>query len=150
MTTLMEPVAPWLRDLNRLFTSEGNQFLPPADVLVTDDGVSVYMDVPGLKAEHLDVELENEVLTVRGERPNPYGDGDGNGGRGMWRRIERGFGRFERSLRVPRGLDPEAIDASLHDGVLSLRIPKPEALKPRRIQVKEEAGEPRQIEGASA
>ena len=47
MTTLMEPVAPWLRDLNRLFTSEGNQFLPPADVLVTDDGVTVYMDVPG-------------------------------------------------------------------------------------------------------
>ncbi len=150
MTTLMEPVAPWLRDLNRLFTSEGNQFLPPADVLVTDDGVSVYMDVPGLKAEDLDIELENEVLTVRGERPNPYGDGDGDGGRGTWRRIERGFGRFERSLRVPRGLDPDAIDASLHDGVLNLRIPKPEALKPRRIQVKEEAGDAQQIEGATA
>jgi HSP20 family protein len=117
-------------------------------VLVTDDGVSVYMDVPGLKAEDLDIELENEVLSVRGERPNPYGDGDG--GRGTWRRIERGFGRFERSLRVPRGLDPEAIDASLHDGVLNLRIPKPDALKPHRIEVKEEAGDARQIEGASA
>ena len=114
MTTLMEPVAPWLRDLNRLFTSDGNQFLPPADVLVTDDGVSVYMDVPGLKAEDLDIELENVAL------------------------------------RVPRGLDPEAIDASLHDGVLNLRIPKPEALKPHRIQVKEESGDARQIEGASA
>ncbi len=148
MTTLMEPVAPWLRDLNRLFTSEGNQFLPPADVLVSDDGVSVYMDVPGLTAEDLDIELENDVLSVRGERPNPYGDGDG--ARGTWRRIERGFGRFERSLRVPRGLDPEAIDASLHDGVLNLRIPKPEALKPHRIQVKEESGDARQIEGATA
>ncbi len=51
---------------------------------------------------------------------------------------------------MPRGLDPEAIDASLHEGVLSLRVPKPEALKPRRIQVKEEAGDAQQIEGATA
>ena len=41
----MEPVAPWVRDLNRLFTSEGNAFVPPADVMVTDDGVTVYMDL---------------------------------------------------------------------------------------------------------
>jgi HSP20 family protein len=150
MTTLMEPVAPWLRDLNRLFTSDGNTFLPPADVLVTDDGVTVYMDVPGLRSEDLEIELENEVLTVRGERRNPYGGEEGNGAR-TWRRIERGFGRFERSIRVPRGLNPDAIQASLHDGVLELRIPKPEELKPRRIQVSEQpAGEPQQIEGAAA
>ena len=155
MTTLMEPVAPWLRDLNRLFTSDGNQFLPPADVIVTDEGVTVYLDVPGLRSEDLQIELENEVLTVRGERPNPYGgDGDGVGDsqRGTWRRIERGFGRFERSLRVPRGLQPEAIEAKLHDGVLELHIPKPEELKPRKIEVREESGgESRpQIEGATA
>jgi HSP20 family molecular chaperone IbpA len=66
MTTLMEPVAPWLRDLNRLFTSEGNQFLPPADVLVTDDGVSVYMDVPGLKAEDLHrIQVKEEAGDAR-------------------------------------------------------------------------------------
>jgi HSP20 family protein len=155
MTTLMEPVAPWLRDLNRLFTSEGNAFVPAADVLVTDDGVTVYMDVPGLSTEDLEIELENEVLTVRGERRPPFStEGDGNGDRNVWRRIERGFGRFERSLRVPRGLNPDAIEASLHDGVLTLRIPKPDELKPRRIQVREDAGEsqrqPQQIEGASA
>jgi HSP20 family protein len=150
MTTLMEPVAPWLRDLNRLFTSEGNAFLPPADVIVTDDGVTVYMDVPGLRSEDLEIELENDVLTVRGERANPYaGNGNGDRERGTWRRIERGFGRFERSLRVPRGLDPGAIEASLHDGVLTLRIPKPEELKPRRIQVREETGDDRQIESAT-
>jgi len=155
MTTLMEPVAPWLRDLNRLFTSEGNAFVPPADVLVTDDGVTVYMDVPGLSADDLEIELENDVLTVRGARRPPFStERDGNGDGNVRRRIERGFGRFERSLRVPRGLDPEAIEASLHDGVLTLRIPKPEELKPRRIQVHEDAGEsraqPQQIEGASA
>jgi HSP20 family protein len=151
MTTLMEPLAPWLRDLNRLFTSEGNTFLPPADVLVTDDGVTVYMDVPGLRSDDIDIELENDVLTVRGERPNPYRGDDGDGDRGISRRIERGFGRFERSLRVPRGLNPDAIEASLHDGVLTLRIPKPEELKPRRIEVREDVeSQPQQIEGATA
>jgi HSP20 family protein len=148
MTTLMEPIAPWLRDLNRLFTSEGNAFVPPADVIVTDDGVTVYMDVPGLKSENLEIELENEVLTVRGERPDPH---RGEEGDRTWRRIERGFGRFERSLRVPRGLDPEAIEAALSDGVLVLRIPKPEQLKPRRIEVREQAtnGQP-EIHGATS
>ena len=94
MTMLTEPHAPWLRDLNRLFTGEGavTSFIPPADVLVGADGVTVYMD-----------------------------------GR---------FGRFERSLRVPRGLDPGSVEAKLADGVLTLQIPKPEELKPRRVEIK--------------
>ena len=54
----------------------------------------------------------------------------------MIRRIERGFGRFERSLRVPAGLDPDAVQASLSDGVLELRIPKPASLKPHRIPIR--------------
>jgi HSP20 family protein len=146
VTALTEPFPPWLRDLNRFFNSEGtvSAFVPPADVLVDDDGVTVYMDVPGVGSDHLDVELENDMLTVRGERPHPYGeDGDQ-----AVRRIERGFGRFERSLRVPRGLDPDAIEASLTDGVLHLRIPKPESLKPRKIEIKG-GSETRQLESTS-
>jgi HSP20 family protein len=135
MTTMVEPFAPWMRDLNRIFTTENrvSSFLPPADVIVSDEGVAVYMDVPGVRAEQLDVELENDVLTVRGERPFPYAGQEGDG---VVRRIERGFGRFERSLRVPRGLDPGAIEASLTNGVLELRLPKPEVLKPQRIEIR--------------
>jgi HSP20 family protein len=148
VTAITEPFPPWLRDLNRFFNSEGatSSFVPPADVLVDDDGVTVYMDVPGVGAEQLDVELENDLLTVRGERPYPYG-GD-NGGSGA-RRIERAFGAFERTLRVPRGLDPNAIAASLTDGVLSLRIPKPESMKPHRIPIKG-ATETRQIDAGQS
>jgi HSP20 family protein len=137
MTTIVEPFAPWLRDLNRLFTTENQvaSFVPPADVIVDDEAVTVFMDVPGISGEQLDVELENDVLTVRGERPYPYGS-DGNGGsQAVVRRVERGFGRFERSLRVLRGLDPNSIEASLAMGVLTLRLPKPESLKPHRIQI---------------
>ena len=108
-------------------------FLPPADVTVTEDQVTVVMDVPGLKASELDVELLGDRLTVRGERPFPH-DGDGDD-RPSWRRFERGFGRFERILQVPDGLNPEAIVASLNDGVLTLVIPMPEARKPHRIAI---------------
>jgi HSP20 family protein len=107
--------------------------VPPADVIVRDDGVTVHMDVPGLNPDSLEIEIENDVLTVRGERRPPAEIEDGDR---TVRRIERRFGKFERSLRVPRGLDPNAIDASISDGVLTLRIPKPETAKPHRVQIK--------------
>jgi HSP20 family protein len=134
MAILMEPIAPWLRDLNRFLAQEGgmNSYVPAADVLVDDDGVTIYMDVPGVSRENLEIDLDNDVLTVRGERPVPYRDEDGAGPR----RVERTFGRFERSIRVPRGLDPESIEAALSNGVLRLRIPKPETMKPRKIEIK--------------
>lgn len=152
MTTLTEPIASALiRDMTRYFAgaTPAGGFFPPADVLVTDEDVTVHMDVPGVPRDNLEIELEDDVLTIRGERPNPYETQDG--GR-TWRRIERGFGRFERDIRVPKGLEPDSIDASLADGVLTLRIRKPEPLKPRRIEIgtgRSDEGQP-QLEGASA
>jgi HSP20 family protein len=108
--------------------------VPPADVLVTDSEVTVVMDMPGLRPENVEIELENDTLTVSGERPNPYGD-DGEGERRVWRRIERAFGRFERGLRVPAGCNPDTVQASLTDGVLTLNIPRPQRPQPRRIQI---------------
>jgi HSP20 family protein len=138
MSTSPQALAPLALELHRLLQTDGNAFSPPADVLVDDEGVTVHMDVPGLHADNLEVELERDVLTVRGARPFPYGPD--NGDKTGWRRIERPFGRFERSLRVPPGLDPDAIAATLSDGVLTLRIPKPEELKPRRIEIAEATG----------
>jgi HSP20 family protein len=139
MSALMEQQQDFLRDLSDLIGGRRvPQFVPPADVLVDDEGVTVYMDVPGLAAGAVDIELENDILTIRGERPFPYEQH----GDAAIRRIERGFGRFERSLRVPAGLDPDTVQAALTDGVLELRIPKPESLKPHRIPIR--AGEDRQ------
>ncbi|MEA2407527.1 MAG: hypothetical protein QOE69_1646 [Thermoleophilaceae bacterium] len=133
MSMLTEPTTPWLREVNRLFTPAHAvaSFLPPADVVVREDAVDVYMDVPGLNADSLDVELESDTLTVRGERRWPYGSQDG-----AVRRVERRFGRFERSLRVPSGLDHDAVEASLNDGVLTLHIPMPRTAKARRVEIK--------------
>jgi HSP20 family protein len=150
MTMVMEPLAPWLRDFNRLFSSGGSTggFFPLADVIVSEEDVQVYMDMPGVSSDDLQLELENDVLTVRGERPFPYSREDGER---ISQRIERGFGRFERVLRMPRGLDPNTVEASLADGVLTLRIPKPEPLKPHRIEVAAGGHNgPRTIEGSSS
>ncbi|HWE10943.1 MAG TPA: Hsp20/alpha crystallin family protein [Solirubrobacteraceae bacterium] len=138
-TTMVEPITPWLRELGQVLHDRGTvgAFMPPADLLIDDDGVTVYMDVPGLHPDNLQIELENDVLTVSGERPFPYAREDG--AVGQVQRIERGFGRFQRSIRVPSGLNPEAIEASLHDGVLTLRIPKPETMRPRRIEIRGDA-----------
>jgi HSP20 family protein len=148
-TTLVEPVTPWLRELGQVLHNQGTvgAFVPPADLLIDDDGVTVYMDVPGLRAENIQIELENDVLTVSGERPFPYAREDGTG---PARRVERGFGRFQRSLRVPPGLNPDAIEASVSDGVLKLRVPKPESLRPRRIEIRADADRAGQEAGTTA
>lgn len=137
--TLFEPVAP-LSELTRAVDrGPGNgrvvpSFLPAADVVVTDADVTVHMDVPGLKADDLEIELVDDVLTVRGERSMPATFTDEHK-QGAWQRIERGFGKFERVLRVPQGLDAEQVSADMADGVLTLHIAKPEARKPHRIQI---------------
>ena len=139
----MEQQQDFLRDLSQLMGGRRvAQFNPPADVLVDQEGVTVYMDVPGLSPDTLEIELENDVLSIRGERPFPYEDR----GDAVIRRIERGFGRFERVLRVPPGLEPDAIQAKLSDGVLELRVPRPESLKPHRIPIQAGTGGDRSLE----
>ena len=140
------PLFEMQRTLDRLTTGTGGPatFLPPADIAVTDDAVTVVLDVPGVKSDDLDIQLQGEVLTIRGERRWPYQSVDGG-----VRRVERGFGTFERTLRVPAGLDAGAISAALEDGVLRLTLPKPEQHRPQRIAV-EVRGEAKQLESSNA
>lgn len=133
-----------LFDLGRDRALAGNGavpgFVPAADLVVTDDEVTVFMDVPGLKPEHLEIELTGDVLTVRGERAYPYSTDHQESGR--WYRLERGYGKFQRILQVPKGLDPDSITAEMVDGVLTLHIPRPEVRKPRRIQITKGSEQP--------
>jgi HSP20 family protein len=137
MTTLLEPFSPlfeFSREFDRMFSrGELRSYVPAADLLVTDDDVKVFMDVPGLSVDDLEIELVDDALTIRGERAFPYATGEN--GQHVWRRLERGFGKFERTVRLPKGLDADKIDASMDKGVLTLSLPKPEAHKPRRIQI---------------
>jgi len=145
MTMLFEPFAPLFgvsREADRHVAPSGTalrSFVPAADVVATEDDTTVVMDLPGLTAEDLEIELVDDVLTVRGERVLPYAaDEQGR----AWQRLERGFGTFERVLRVPKGLEEDSIQASMADGVLTLHIAKPEARKPRRIAINAGAEQP--------
>ena len=166
MTLFFEPFAPLLgvsrEGDHRLAPGQAalRSFSPAADVVATEDVVTVTMDMPGLRAEDLEIELADDVLTVRGERSFSYATDQAQAG--VWQRLERGYGKFERVLRVPKGLDGDAIQASMADGVLTLHIPMPEARKPRRIAINTggeqpviehddaAAGEERELAGATA
>jgi HSP20 family protein len=105
-------------------------FVPAADVTVSDGDMVLTMDVPGLTVEDLSIELLDGYLFVRGERKPPeLAEGT------EWQHTERPFGRFERRVKVPEGVDADGITATMDNGVLSLIVPKPERLKPRSIVI---------------
>jgi HSP20 family protein len=142
MTLLEQPGALFDLARDRLLAGNGlgRMFVPATDLVVGEDEVTVHMDVPGLRPENLDIELTGEVLVVRGERTRPQ-FAEGRGAR-TWYRFERGFGRFQRILQVPKGLDPDSITAEIADGVLTLHIPQPEARRPRKIEISTPTAQP--------
>jgi HSP20 family protein len=121
------------RDPFALMTSQLNRpsvLMPALDVAVSEDDVVITMDVPGFRSDELSIEVEDRFLTVRGERKRPQA-AEGT----SYVHVERPFGSFERRITIPGGADPDRITASLHDGVLSLIVPKPERLKPKAIAI---------------
>ena len=102
----------------------------PVDVHVDSDEFVITAMVPGLTADDLEVEILDDVVSLRAEiYPDENGDGE-------YLMRERAYGRFARSLRLPDAVDASQADASVVNGVLKLRIPKAEEAKPRKISVK--------------
>ena len=106
------------------------RWLPAMDLVETDTHFVLRADLPGLSDEDVAIELEDNVLTVTGERKAEHEDK-----REGFYRMERSFGQFRRSLTLPEGVDADAIEAHFDKGVLEVRIPKPEERKPRRVAI---------------
>ncbi len=102
---------------------------PAVDVKETDDSLQLYVELPGIDKNKVDISLESGVLTVSGERHFEEGE------RESYRRVERAYGLFNRSFRVPRDVDSSQVTATYRDGVLHLELPKAEAAKPRQIEI---------------
>jgi HSP20 family protein len=115
------------------------------DLLETDEHFVLRADLPGLTESDVNIELEDNVLTVSGERKAEH-ESKGEG----FYRVERSFGSFSRSLTLPQGIDPEAVTAGFENGVLEVRVPKPEQRKPRKIAIGTAGEEQRTIEGAAS
>jgi len=110
--------------------TRGQGFVPALDLSETAEGFLVEAAVPGLKPEDVEITVENNVLTIKGETRQEKEDKQRS-----FHRIERRFGSFQRTIALPNTVKPDAIKASLEHGVLRLEIPKAEEVKPRKISV---------------
>jgi HSP20 family protein len=143
-------------EMNRLFNTffetptPGNggsvrQWVPAMDLVETEDDFVLRADLPGLSEGDVSIELEDNLLTVSGERKAEHEER-----REGYYRVERASGSFSRSLTLPEGVDPNGIKASFERGVLEVRVPKPEQRKPRKVAISVGAEQPETIEGSES
>jgi HSP20 family protein len=118
--------------VTRLFSepSNGRPWVPPVDIVETENELIVKADVPDLKFEDIDVRLENGTLTLRGERKF-----EKKTDKGGYHRIERAYGSFDRSFTLPDTVDAEHVKADYKNGTVTITLPKKEVAKPRQIKV---------------
>jgi len=103
----------------------------PFDLYETDEALVLEMAVPGVSADHLDVSIEGRQLSIRGTLPE---EGDGEEGRRYWTRtLPRG--EIGRTIKLPAGVDAEAVTARVHEGVLTLTMPKIQEAKVKKIAI---------------
>jgi HSP20 family protein len=118
-------------------------FVPPVDIYEDEHKIVLKLEVPGLKQEDLDIQLENNTLTVKGERKFEKEEKEEN-----FHRIERRYGSFFRSFTVPNTVNPEGVKASYDAGVLRVELEKRAEAKPKQIKVQVGAGQ--QVESKTA
>jgi HSP20 family protein len=106
------------------------RWTPAMDVVEADGHFVLRADLPGLSESDVSIEVDDNVLTIKGERKSEHEHkGDG------YYRVERSFGSFSRSLKLPEGVDADSIQANFDNGVLEVKIPKPEQPQPRKVQI---------------
>ncbi len=140
MTTLVRwrPTMSLFNDFDRLFDTAtrarwqaSSNWSVPVDVAENEDGYIVKASVPGINPDALEITLEDQVLTIKGEIKFDEETEDER-----YHIRERRYGSFSRNIRFPVDVNSEAIEASYEHGILTLNVPKAEEVKPKRITVK--------------
>jgi HSP20 family protein len=121
--------------MDRLFDTKPVEevFRPAVDVVEDADKIVISADLPGVAQAELELQIDKEVLTLKGTRK--LGRGAGENGNDHYRRYERNAGAFERSFRLPPTVDAEKVSAAMKDGVLTLSLPKKAEAQPRHIKI---------------
>jgi HSP20 family protein len=109
----------------------GNELMPSMDVTENDKQIEITAELPGLEEKDVQVNLADNVLTIRGEKKVEKEEKDK-----AYRLVERSYGSFVRSLALPEGVDADAIKASINKGVLTVTVPKPAPAQVKKIDVK--------------
>jgi HSP20 family protein len=105
-------------------------FVPPVDVYEDENSIQVRLEVPGVEEKDIDIQLENNLLTVRGQRNFEEEEKEEN-----FHRIERRYGSFTRSFTLPTTVNSEGVQADYDKGVLKIQLPKRAEAKPKQIKV---------------
>ena len=106
------------------------EWLPPVDITETGNAYRIDVEIPAVAADDVNVSVKDGVLTVSGERKSQLESNEGRR-----HRVERRWGKFSRSFRLPENVDEDSIEARAADGVLYLTVAKKEKAQPRRIEV---------------
>jgi HSP20 family protein len=129
------------REIDRLFSEfaqgigpNGANIVPNIEVSETDKIIEVSAEMPGLERKDVDISIEDDTLTIRGEKKVEESQKDKN-----VQLSERCYGVFYRVLQLPAGIDPSSIQATMSNGILKVTIPKPAKSEPKKIEVKEAA-----------
>jgi HSP20 family protein len=137
--------------VNRVFSANFNRggdndmtrgaWSPSVDIFENKDNIVLEAELPGMSPEDVNISIENNVLTLQGERKFEKKDEGDN-----FHRVERSYGSFTRSFTLPPTVSSENVDATFDNGVLRLTLAKHEAAKPRRIEIKAgRSGQQKQI-----
>ena len=121
-------------------------FIPAVDVYEDEQKLALKLEVPGIKQEDLDVRVENQTLTVKGERKFDAEENEEN-----FHRIERRFGTFTRSFTLPMTVDTTSVSAKYDNGVLAIQLAKKEVAKPKQVKIEIGSPEaaPKQVEASA-
>jgi HSP20 family protein len=128
------------REVDRLFEDftrtwpsfeRTSDLTPSMDVTETDKEIEITAELPGLQEKDVQIDVADNILTIRGEKKAEKEEKDKN-----YRLYERSYGSFYRSLELPAGVDPDAIRASLANGVLKVTVPKPKPAQVKKVEVK--------------
>jgi len=115
----------------RVFNGGGPRAYPPVNLYANENNLLLTAELPGIDPEHVDITVTGATLTIKGERP-PMAPQSGE----SFHRRERLGGQFAREISLPYEVDPTKTEASYHKGVLTVKMSRPESLKPRKVLVK--------------
>jgi len=117
----------------RRTTEEGGEWLPSLDVAETKDELVVKAEVPGMEPKDIDISLSDGVLTIKGGKKKEKEEKEAD-----YHLVERSYGAFTRSVRLPKEVQSDKISASYKDGILNVTLPKSEKAKKKEIKIKVE------------
>ena len=112
-------------------TAKAAQEFPPVNLWMGEDSVAVTAELPGIAPDDVDLTVRENTLTLKGDRESPTEDE-----KSVWHRRERAYGSYSRTVQLPFRVDPEQVEARFVDGLLEVELHRPEADRPKKIQIK--------------